>query len=331
MYRRYRRFNRTPIGQYNSFAPVQPVNPIPKPTTVGTLLFDPADASTLTEAKDKSTKWSVDTVRLSDESLFGIVTVYDNLGTPEKVLDESHNELAKHYQKIGGDFSVHSHCQFCGQKLVYVAVIVGIDRVNRETATVYQIGCDCVGKIFGESWYGYRTANDAKKTLVEAAKVRRRKEEYATKYAKELAWLNSLPDMLIVRKSFLVDIKKIITTGSREITEKMEKYLRVLMHDKELDAKNFAKASILINTQIEKVQSILKLVESQVDATELHAPWSSYDFVKSILDRLIQWRHPLSQAQMDGLNKVYVRYMKSILPESKLNPNMKGNPNDVPW
>ena len=295
------------------------------------LLFDSKDASTLTEAKDRSTKWNDATVKLSDESLFGVVTVYDNIGAPEKVLEESRTELTKHFPKIEGDFSVHTHCQFCGQKLVYVAVIVGIDRVKRDDVTVYQIGCDCVGKIFGTMWYGYRTANDAKKILTEAAKVRRRKEEYATKYAKELAWLNSLPDMLIVRKSFLVDIKKIITTGSREITPKMEKYLRVLMHDKELDAKNFAKATILIDTQIEKVQGILRMVEEKDDVNARQTQYSAYTFVKSVLDRLEQWRRPLTDAQMQGLNSVYIRYTKAKNIANSQTQLMKGNPNDVPW
>jgi len=297
-------------------------------TSTTSLLFDVNDPNTMTRPKDVSTKWSKSTVDVARSSRYGVVTVYDNNYGATSVLKESKTRLTSVLPKVNGSWDVHTHCEWCGQALDYVAIIVGINDKNE--STVSHIGCDCVGKIFGINWFGYRNADNAKKVLVEAAKSRRRAEEYPVKYAKELLWLKSVPEFLRNKHQFLNDMIEIIEKGSRPISKKMENYLKSYMSRKEFDPKTFASAKLEIDKTLEKLTMILRLVES-VDTTEdaRSKPWSAYSFVRSIKERFEMYHSPLTAKQMEGLNKVYTRY-KGFTKKSIEN-KMKGDANEIPW
>jgi hypothetical protein len=293
------------------------------------ILFDVKDPSTMTRPKDVSKKWRDAQVAMANSSKYGVVTVYDNNYGAREVLDECKTEVKKMLPNVGGSWDVHTHCEWCGQALDYVAVIVGIENGSHD-AWVNHIGCDCVGKIFGIHWFGYRNADGAKRKLIEAAKIRRRAVEYPVKYAKELAQLESLPEFLLTKNTFLKDMKRILRDGSRAVSKKMENYLRATLARKEYDPKSFAAAKIEIDKTLEKLDMILKMVESVDTTDELRAkPWSAYNFVKSIKDKYDTYHSPLTQKQMEALNRVYVKYRDAKV---KKNTNqMKGNPNDIPW
>jgi len=317
MFRSYRSMSNSRFGSVTSN------------TNTKSVLFDVKDPSTMTTPQDVSTKWSKSTVAMATHSMYGVVTVYDNNFGAKEVLFESRKAIQTAFSKVVGSWDVHTHCEWCGQKLDYVAVVLGIS-TGKPNATVHHIGCDCVGKIFGMRWYGYRNAENVRKTLILAASKRRRAVEYPVKYAKEIAWLDSLPEFLLKKNGFLVDMKKVLRTGERVMSKKMDNYLHALMAKKEYDPKKFATAKLEIDKTLEKLNGILHIVE-EVDATEeaRSKPWSAYAFVKSIMERFERYHSPLSQKQVDALNRVYVKYRDVRI---KKNTNqMKGNPNDIPW
>jgi len=310
---------------YNRFYRHPSLNHNPKSDSI--LLFDAKDKSTMTRPKDVSSKWSKSTVAVANSSVYGVVTVYDNSFGAKEVLTESAKSVRKMIPKVSGSWDSHSHCEWCGQKLDYVAVIVGLDRNN--DATVHHIGCDCVGKIFGIRWYGYRNASNAKKALMDAAKKRRRAVEYPIKYVKELAWLDAVPEFLLVKNSFLVDMKKIMRSGERAVSKKMENYLASIMKRKEYDPKNFATAKQEIDKVLDKLRGILHMVE-EVDNEDMRRnSWSAYNFVKSITESYSQWHRALTPKQMEALNRVYVKYRDARL--KKTTNQMKGDVNAIPW
>lgn len=295
----------------------------------GNILFDVNDPDTMTQPADVSTKWNNATVVLATSSRYGVITVYDNSYNATKVLAESKTSTEKMISNINGSWDIHTHCDWCGQKLDYVAVIVGIeDGTNK--ATINHIGCDCVGKIFGIRWFGYRNTVEVKKKLIADAKKHKRSAEYPKKYAKELAWLDSLPAFLLNKNTFLVDMKKIMRSGEREVSKNMESYLHALQERKEYDPKTFATAKQEIDKTLEKLRGIMHLIE-EVDASSIarNSQWSAYNFVKSIMEKFERYHSPLTKKQMDALNRVYVKYRDSRI---KKNTNqMKGDPNVIPW
>jgi len=292
------------------------------------ILFDVNDPQTMTFPKDVSTKWSKSIVAASLSTKFGVVTVYDNSFSANEVLAECKKDVRKMVPKAKGSWDIRHHCDWCGQKLDYVAVIVGIDNGTGD-AYVNHIGCDCVGKIFGITWFGYRSASEVKKKLIDAAKKRRRAIEYPVKYAKELAWLDSVPEFLLIRNSFLVDMKKIMRTGERAVSKKMENYLRAIQSRQEYDPKTFASAKQSIDKTLEKLHGILHMIEEVDDEDMRMKSWSAYGFVKSITEKFVAWHSPLTQKQMDALNRVYVKYRDARLDANT--KQLKGNASEIPW
>jgi len=312
LFRKWYRFSHAPSASSNN----------------SSVLFDIKNPSTMTRLVDVSTKWKDSTVAMANSSKYGVVMVYDNSYGAKEILAESEKSIKTMVPKVAGSWDVHTHCEWCGQRLDYVAVIVGIENRTGD-AHVSHIGCDCVGKIFGTAWSGYRIADSAKKILVVTASRRRRAIEYPVKFAKELAWLDSLPEFLLKRNTFLTDMKSNLRTGDRPMSKKMVTYLHILMHKKEYDPKNFAIAKQEIDKTREKLRGILHLVE-EIDSEDVrYQPWSAYSFVKSIMDKFEQYHNPLTRKQMDALNRVYVRYSGKRIKRTE--NQMKGNPNEIPW
>lgn len=310
-----------------SYVPAPPRTPM-----TSSVLFDINDRSTLATPKEKSVKWKKVTATI-DNSLFGVVTVYDRTYGAQDVINESRTALTKMLGSVSGVWDVHDHCDFCGQSIDYVALIVALGMFN--TATVYHIGCDCVGKIFGVKWFGYRNADSARNRLVEAARARRRAAEYPVKFAANIAWLESMPPFVIRQSAFLMDMKRIMKSGEREVTKKMLAYLESFKQRKEFNGGSFADARAEHDRTVEKLTLVLRLVE-EVDDTDdkRNAKWSAYSFVKSVLDRFEQWHRPLTRAQMEAINRVFVRY-KKIQSDRALGTTvenkMSGDAAVIPW
>jgi hypothetical protein len=299
-------------------------------TNQGSILFDVNDPTTLSRPKDISTKWSKSTVQMTNTTEFGVVTVYDNSFGASDVLYPTRKRLKSYFPYVKGSWDIHTHCEWCGQSLLYVAVIVGIDERDRSKSTVHHIGCDCLGKIFGINWYGFRSAADVKIRLINEAKKRRRVMNYSVTYAEELVWLDSLPEPLLKKNTFLVDMKRIIRSGDRIVSKKMADYLSGLMKSKEYDPKQFAIAAVEIANTTEKILGVLRLVESVDTTDEVRCKsWSSYSFVKSIFDKYERWHRPLTKKQMSALNNVYVKYKNSF--SKKTTTQMTGDASEIPW
>lgn len=289
-----------------------------------TIVFNPIDKKTLTEVSNLSTKWNINVRSQIDGNAFALATVYDNSYFGDTFV-QLKDVMNKYYPNSDVELKPVNHCEFCGQMIIYVAIIVGINKTDSMKFTTHQIGCDCVGKIFGVKWYGYRTASSAKTVLVNQAKIRARKEKYAKQFSQFIEWLNYLPETLINRNGFLVSMKKLLNTGERSMTDNMIKYLTKLYQSREFDLRHFAIHQAELDRNIEKVRSCLILVKD-IDGDNIHKSWSSYSFVCSILNNLEKW-HKISPNQMIALNKVYDRYSKKRIASKFVVPEDE----NIPW
>jgi hypothetical protein len=307
-----------------------------KPSLDG-LYFNPKDLKTLAFVKDKSVKWNSGASDLVDVSMFGVVTVYDNNFEYKKVFDNVSSELKKLYPSFSHSFKKTEHCEFCGQSIMYVAIIIAIDKSDPEKIDFRQIGCDCLGKIFGTTWSGFRDADSIKKILVGQAKIRSRKEKYAVKYKHYIDWLNLLPSAILEHKQFLRDMKTVLTTGSKVFSENMEQYLKSLTTAKDYSQENLKTLGTTVESVIAKLEHLLKLV-SDTDKDNITKPWSAYEFVNSVLTQTRNNYRVPTLKQMLSINKVYDRYTKirvKIAPKnaSAVTTSQLTNPPtvDMPW
>jgi hypothetical protein len=303
------------------------------------LLFDIKDPHAMTFPKNVSAKWSKSTVAMADTTKFGVVTVYDNKYAAKEVLAES--KFAVHAmipRIIHGSWAPVTHCEWCGQKLDYVAVIVGIDNKTKD-AMVHHIGCDCVGKIFGVRWFGYRDASEAKRKLVESAKARSRKEKYAVEYVKYIMWMLSIPPDVMERTHFLKDMYEILTTGCKVFTKGMETVVVRMMADPKFTKVGAEKLKVQTTDIVNRIDLLLKLIAS-VDGDGQSGTKS---FVTSVRSNVEKWGK-LTEGQKNALNKVHVRYterktaleakkqLKTDLGLSNATLVVPSNPTDeIPW
>ena len=255
-----------------------------------------------------SRKWHAEAVRLVGEYDFSLEIVYDN--------GVSH--LPVHGQQVV------QNCQFCGQSIRYVAVIAGTSKFAGSTSVsnYQQIGCDCLEHVLGKSWKHYGTMKSQLKTLVDAAKVVSRQKRYAEKHKDLIAWLESLPQSLLENQQyrwtnrFLIDMKRILTTGCKDFTKNMEAELNRKMKDPRYDVTKAPETVKVVANEADKIRQLLKTIE-EVDGASIHERWSGYSFVNSVLAYTIK-NNGATRAQLDALNKVWVKYqtkktaMKSV-------------------
>lgn len=223
------------------------------------------------------------------------------------------------------------NCQFCGQHLRYVAVIEGTAKgAPSHLPITQQIGCDCLERVLGTTWKHYSQAMSQYKTLVEAAKVESRKEKNKEKYADHIKWLEET--VPLVKERFLNDMLRILTTGDKVFSPKMEKYLLYYMNNPKYNGLKMVQNLSKVPSQKEVTKGLLdKIVE--VDGNRIHESMSAYGFVLNVLNR-IEHQNGLTPKQMEALNKVKARYDKMNAVVVDTDPNhIKADMTDanVPW
>lgn len=245
-----------------------------------------------------SRKWYKEAVVLVDEYDFDLSTVYDNSFAPADV---------------HGAPPV-TNCQFCGQAIRYVAVIAGKPKFaeSKNVANYKQIGCDCLEHVLGRNWKHFASAMRQLKVLVDAAKVESRKKRFAVKYKAYIDWIDSLPTWLIEKKEynwsnrFILDMKRILTTGEKDFSKKMQMYMDNLMKDPRYDTSKVVETKSTVETEVRKMRELLAMIE-KVDGNHIHDSYSAYGFVNSILNYAIK-HNGASRSQLNALNKVWLRY-----------------------
>lgn len=256
----------------------------------------------------QSRKWSPAVVTEATSHDFVLKTVFNNNANPVAA----------------------AHCQWCGQKIVYVALVEGTHQSTKAVIS-RQIGCDCLVHLLGIHWGYYSTLQQQVKTLKEQAAIEGRQKLYATKFAAEIAWLQSLPESMIgassksYTASFLRDMLTLLTTGKKVFTKKMYDYLSKLKKDQRFQPATVAKTAQVQNTELGKIQALLTLIES-VDGKSIHDIHyrGSYNIVKSVYD-YVQKMNGATRKQLDMLNKIFARYTamskKKIETKAVLNLN----------
>ena len=240
----------------------------------------------------------------------------------KKLVAEYDFDLDHVYSVAHSPIDVHGappvkNCQFCGQKLWYVAIIIGKPKfADAKTGIYRQIGCDCLERVLGENWHHYSTAMSQLKTLKEAAAKEARQKKYAEKYPDFIKWLAVIVTTSLIENKqynwvnwFIKDMYLILTTGSKIFTPKMEDYLKSLMKDPRYQPAQSTQILKIVTVEVDKVRKLLDLIE-QVDGTHIYESHSAFKFVNSVLNYVIK-NNGATQAQLDALNKVYASYKKT--------------------
>lgn len=301
---------------------------------------------TLTRPVLKSKKWKrIDesiTERINS-SRFGVVTVYDNGDSFFK--KEMYSRLKKSLSNEGvssrGFSSEYStHCDFCGQSIQYVAIVVSFPLDGSNKTKFHQIGCDCLALVFGTSWFGYRNASEIRKQLVNKNKQKKRQKEYRKKYKGYIEWLKKVSDYTDVisgyHQTFFRDMLDILVNGSKPFSKNMERYLRSMQRQKpfrtfvELDEYRMQFKSI------EKQFTTLLELIIEVDGREnIHKRWSSYSFISNVYEQNIKRFRLPTNSQMEWVTKTYRRYSSKTQPNDggvKLTKNeISKSVSNVPW
>jgi hypothetical protein len=211
-------------------------------------------------------------------------------------------------------------CQFCGTRLVYVALIDGVPFFAETKHPIHKrIGCDCLERVLGDTWKYYNQMQSELKTLKEIVAAEKRKAKYAVDYAKEIEYLSVLPEKLEGEwlrdwsLRFLFDMRKILTTGSKKLSDNQIEYLRKMIardliadFRRRLDADDFK-----IGEWTKRIASLLQMIES-VLGPKIHEPNNNdYSFVNSILNYM-NFNKKLTPNQMQALNRKFEYYENVI-------------------
>jgi len=232
-------------------------------------------------------------------------------------------------------------CNFCGNKLVYVATITGDsllegNTAHKTTSKVYDVGLDCLQLVLGEEWVYFRQAKREIAKLKKEAAQKKRAEKYATQYKDMIAWFDGLHPEYIKTNKFLSDMFSILTTGRRVFTPKMEKAIRSKMAKIQITAKEYGdKLDHHRNVTIPKIKTLLNLVKEVDGITNDTAyydipKWSAYDFVTDVLESATT-RNFLSPKQREALNKVHVRYTKKKKEAESVTKRKELDTSNIPY
>ena len=139
--------------------------------------------------------------------------------------------------------------------------------------------------------------------------IEKRKLEYAEKYKSEIKWLST--NKLALKENFLVDMWKILKTGSRPFTEKMHNAVLKSMKSPKYDELKMIERKDKMKPILEKINLVWELVaEVDEDKADYYlANYSALPFVNSLKGQFEKNYH-LSEKQMGSLNKVYKKYKK---------------------
>jgi len=136
------------------------------------------------------------------------------------------------------------------------------------------------------------------------------REEYKNLYSTEIKWLKDNLNLLKDDK-FMIDMYTILVTGSRKMTPKMIDAIRKNMNSPQYDPVEMIERQEKIKPILEKINMVLTLVKEIDEGKDDYyiKNYSPLSFVTSIMNQLKK-KGSLSEKQMDGLNKVYKRYIK---------------------
>jgi len=150
-----------------------------------------------------------------------------------------------------------------------------------------------------------------KKPTKKELQIEERKELFSKKYSKEIEWLST--NELAIKDSFLSDMLKVLQSGDREFTEKMEKAVHKSMRSPKFDVIESIKLREQYGPLMKKVKMIHEIVNKlDEDKDEYYkSTYSALPFVTSIKAQL-ERNMFLSEKQLNALNKVFVRYNKRL-------------------
>ena len=136
------------------------------------------------------------------------------------------------------------------------------------------------------------------------------REENKKLYSTEIKWLKENLTLLKDDK-FMIDMYTILVTGSRKMSPKMITAIRTNMNSPQYDVVTMIERQEKIKPILEKIQMVLELVKEMDEGKDDYyiKNYSPLSFVSSIMNQL-KTRGTLTEKQMDGLNKVYKKYIK---------------------
>ena len=141
--------------------------------------------------------------------------------------------------------------------------------------------------------------------------IQKRQLEFSKKYTQEIKWLETNP--IAKNDNFLMDMLNVLKSGERPFSEKMHMSVKKAMTNPRFDIKKNIELKGKIDAIKQKVDVLVDLVRS-VDEHKgdyYVQNYSAIGFVRSIRDQLDDGRY-LSKKQLQGLNKVFKRYTKSM-------------------
>tara|TARA_Y100000310_G_C20523460_1_gene734843 strand:- start:355 stop:873 length:519 start_codon:yes stop_codon:yes gene_type:complete len=150
--------------------------------------------------------------------------------------------------------------------------------------------------------------NKGRQLKSNAAKTR--KEEYGEKYTFLIERLNDLNKMGKLY-GFIKDMHEILSTGSRPFSENMYKATVNAISKPEFDEAKMVEQKADAKGLIEKANIVYNLVmELDSNKNQYYIDrYSAIPFVISVKEQ-VEKRYWLSKKQMEGLNKVYKKYLK---------------------
>ncbi len=249
-----------------------------------------------------------------------------------------YNFHLKNYHRQGGK------CDFCGSNLIYVAEIYGESIVptkylvsdphytSEENYKTYDVGFDCLNLVFGDEWEDHRKADRVLKQMKNEATQERRKEKYAVEYTDIIKWLNQEHYQdFINANQFLVNMREILTTGSRVFTTLMQSGVRRFM-ERSYGVEEYArKLKNHKEVVLPKIKNIYDMVVrmDNIDPQSHNIPkWSAYKFVSSVYFQARD-NNRISSAQLSALMKVNDRYLTRM--SRNHNPEFQKLVDEVPY
>ena len=206
-------------------------------------------------------------------------------------------------------------CEFCGTRIIYAARILGRPfHAPTEIPVAKRIGCDCLTRVLGETWRDYGAMESQLKTLKDIVAGEKRKAKYAETFKKEIAYLECLDTESRGwnwESRFMIDMKKILTTGSKIMSKNMIYHLQKLVErDVLANLKRQANADMFeVGEWSKRIADLLVMIE-KVMGPQIHATEKNdYTITNSILNYLNNQR-TLSVKQMNLLNQKWEYYSR---------------------
>lgn len=224
-------------------------------------------------------------------------------------------------------------CDFCGNPLVYVAVIDG-ENLRDKSIKTYGIGLDCLQLVLGTEWAYYLQVDREIKRLKKIAAAKSRAKKYAVEYKDIIEWLTGFHPEYVKKNLFYRDMIAILTEGKKVFSKNMEKVLRsrmgkIRMSVAEYDEKLKHHKEVVI-PRIAKLLDLVKEVDNINENTFDIPKYSAFNFVYSVMSSAIE-RNTLTPGQKDGLNKVYVRYTKMKKERGAMSTKKEVDMSGIPY